>query len=219
MGTENADDYLMLSGIQHDFFCKRQWALIHIEQYWKENELTVSGNILHKKVDQPFLKERRGNKFFSRAIPVISHKLKFVGKLDMVEFHKDKNGVEINGEKGCWKPIIIEYKNGKPKIYDYDRMQLVAEVIALEETLKVDIDKAYFFYNDIKRREEVIVTDDDRNKVLEASKEMMKHFNLGSTFEGESHKNCSKCSLIEYCMPRVTKKKKNIDNYLERFLL
>ena len=26
------DEYLMLSGIQHFTFCRRQWALIHIEQ-------------------------------------------------------------------------------------------------------------------------------------------------------------------------------------------
>ena len=28
----NPDDYLLLSGIQHFAFCRRQWALIHIEQ-------------------------------------------------------------------------------------------------------------------------------------------------------------------------------------------
>lgn len=31
------DEYLMLSGIQHFKFCRRQWALIHIEQQWSEN--------------------------------------------------------------------------------------------------------------------------------------------------------------------------------------
>lgn len=39
------DDYLMLSGIQHFMFCSRQWALIHIEQQWAENEETVSGQL------------------------------------------------------------------------------------------------------------------------------------------------------------------------------
>ncbi len=27
------EDYLMLSGIQHFAFCRRQWAMIHIEQW------------------------------------------------------------------------------------------------------------------------------------------------------------------------------------------
>lgn len=30
----NEDEFLMLSGIQHFAFCRRQWALIHIEQQW-----------------------------------------------------------------------------------------------------------------------------------------------------------------------------------------
>ncbi|BAK22110.1 CRISPR-associated RecB family exonuclease Cas4b [Melissococcus plutonius ATCC 35311] len=42
-------DYLMISGIQHFLFCKRQWALIHVEQQWQENSLTLEGNICMKK--------------------------------------------------------------------------------------------------------------------------------------------------------------------------
>ena len=41
------DDYLMISGIQHFKFCRRQWALIHIEQQWAENEYTVIGELMH----------------------------------------------------------------------------------------------------------------------------------------------------------------------------
>ena len=39
------DDYLMISGIQHFKFCRRQWALIHVEQQWAENEHTVIGEL------------------------------------------------------------------------------------------------------------------------------------------------------------------------------
>ena len=49
-------DYLMLSGIQHFQFCKRQWSLIHIEQQWAENEATAHGQILHQKADNPYIK-------------------------------------------------------------------------------------------------------------------------------------------------------------------
>lgn len=35
------DDYLMISGIQHFKFCRRQWALIHVEQQWAENVHTA----------------------------------------------------------------------------------------------------------------------------------------------------------------------------------
>lgn len=39
----NEDEFLMLSGIQHFAFCRRQWALIHIEQQWAENYRTIDG--------------------------------------------------------------------------------------------------------------------------------------------------------------------------------
>ena len=41
------EEYLQLSGLQHFRFCRRQWALIHIENLWAENLRTVDGQILH----------------------------------------------------------------------------------------------------------------------------------------------------------------------------
>ena len=46
------DEYLMLSGIQHFCFCRRQWALIHLEQQWAENVRTVDGEIFHKNAQE-----------------------------------------------------------------------------------------------------------------------------------------------------------------------
>ena len=42
------EDYLLLSGIQHFVFCRRQWALIHIEQQWEENVRTFEGRVMHE---------------------------------------------------------------------------------------------------------------------------------------------------------------------------
>ena len=48
MNAMEADDLLLpLSGLQHFVFCRRQWALIHLEQQWQENLLTVEGALLH----------------------------------------------------------------------------------------------------------------------------------------------------------------------------
>ena len=41
------DDYLLMSGIQHFSFCRRQWALIHLEQQWSENKRTAEGRLQH----------------------------------------------------------------------------------------------------------------------------------------------------------------------------
>ena len=81
MEYNEEDDYLMLSGIQHFQFCKRQWALIHIEQQWEENVRTIEGQHLHQKADQPFIREKRGDKLIVRAMPVKSDELKNNGNL------------------------------------------------------------------------------------------------------------------------------------------
>ena len=58
------EEYLMISGIQHFKFCRRQWALIHIEQQWEENVHTVVGELMHKKAHDPYLKEKRKEEIF-----------------------------------------------------------------------------------------------------------------------------------------------------------
>ncbi len=44
----NEDEFIQLSALQHFVFCKRQCALIHIEQSWFENVLTAEGRIMHE---------------------------------------------------------------------------------------------------------------------------------------------------------------------------
>ncbi|GBF73618.1 putative CRISPR-associated protein Cas4 [Paenibacillus sp. 598K] len=80
------EDYFMLSGIQHYAFCPRQWALIHIEQQWKENVLTTEGNDVHRLVDDPTFDETRGDKRTVRSMPLVSDRLGIRGIADMVEF-------------------------------------------------------------------------------------------------------------------------------------
>ena len=45
------DDLIPISALQHVLYCEKQCALIHIEQVWSENRLTVEGKQLHEKVD------------------------------------------------------------------------------------------------------------------------------------------------------------------------
>ena len=93
------DDYLMISGIQHFKFCRRQWALIHIEQQWAENEYTVIGELMHKKVHDPYLAEKRKDILIVRALPVHSKIMGVSGECDVVEFHKSEEGVKLHGHR------------------------------------------------------------------------------------------------------------------------
>ena len=101
------EDFLLLSGIQHFVFCKRQWALIHIEQQWQENVRTIEGGILHEKTHDYTIKEKRGDLVVSRGMNIFSRNLGVSGTCDVVEFRKDKEGVSIFGQDGTYKPMPI----------------------------------------------------------------------------------------------------------------
>ena len=108
------DDYLMMSGIQHFSFCRRQWALIHLEQQWSENLRTVEGRLLHERCHDDSLREKRGDLLIVRGMRVISHRLRLSGSCDIVEFHADPNGITLQQEPGLWRLVPVEYKHGAP---------------------------------------------------------------------------------------------------------
>ena len=124
------DDYLLMSGIQHFSFCRRQWALIHLEQQWSENQRTAEGRLQHTRCHDVTLTEKRGDLLIARGMRVVSHRLKLTGDCDVVEFHKDPNGVSLQGRRGLWQPMPVEYKHGRSKVNDADRLQLCAQAMA-----------------------------------------------------------------------------------------
>ncbi|MBO4211373.1 MAG: Dna2/Cas4 domain-containing protein, partial [Oscillospiraceae bacterium] len=96
------DDYLLISGIQHFRFCRRQWALIHIESQWAENVRTVEGDALHRKAHDASVRERRGNLMIVRGMRLASPRLGLIGACDVVEFRADPSGVPLHGEDGLY---------------------------------------------------------------------------------------------------------------------
>jgi len=64
-------------------------------------------------------------------MPMRSLRLGVVGKADVVEFHRDTEHSE-----DLWRPFPVEYKRGKPKKDNYDKVQLCAQ--ALFEVLPRD---------------------------------------------------------------------------------
>ena len=89
------NDLLPLSGIQHFYFCCRQWALIHVERQWQENVLTVEGKLLHQRADDPFFNETRDGVITTRSMPVASYKLGLYGVCDVVEFIQTDEGIHL----------------------------------------------------------------------------------------------------------------------------
>ncbi|MGG5251938.1 CRISPR-associated protein Cas4 [Neobacillus sp. SM06] len=208
------NDYLMLSGIQHFQFCKRQWALIHIEQQWEENVRTVEGQHLHQKADQPFIREKRGDKLIVRAMPVRSNELKITGICDVVEFIRDEKGVEISGAEGKYTAYPVEYKRGKPKLDDSDVLQLTAQAICIEEMLCCEVNMGYMFYNEIKHRIEVPLTQEYKMKVKSIAAEMHEYYGRRYTPKVKTGTFCKSCSLQNLCLPKLMNKQ-SVKSYID----
>ena len=199
----DADNYLLMSGIQHFCFCRRQWALIHLEQQWAENLRTVEGQLLHERCHDDSFREKRGDLLTVRGMRVISHRLRLAGACDVVEFRADPNGVPLQGQEGRWLPMPVEYKHGTPKENDADRLQLCAQAMALEEMLVCEIPRGALFYAETHRRELVELTPELRQKTLNMAAEMNDYFARGYTPKVKPGKHCNACSLKELCLPAL----------------
>ena len=213
------DEYLQVSGIQHFAFCRRQWALIHIEQAWAENLYTVEGRLMHEKAHNPYFTEKRGDLIITREMAIHSSELGVSGQCDIVEFHKDDvQGVKLYGRQGKWFPQIVEYKRGKSKANDCDRFQITLQAICLEEMLNCNqIKESCIFYGETKRREYVEITDALRSEVKKMLAEMHDYYNRRYTPRVKPSKICRKCSLNELCLPKAMDKK-SARKYIESVL-
>ncbi len=190
-------DFLPLSGLQHFIFCRRQFALIHIEQQWRENLRTAEGRLLHENAHD-------GGLLVSRALPGFSRTLGVRGVCDVVEFRADPQGAALCGREGLWRPVPVEYKRGAPKAdTDADAAQLCAQAVCLEEMLACEIGEAYLYYGEPKRRTAVVLDAALRERVFSACAEMHELFARRYTPRPKASKRCSACSLADICLPRL----------------
>ena len=194
-------DFLMISGLKHFQFCRRRWALVHIEQLWEENALTLEGHYMH----EDGFTEARGSVLLSRGMPVRSQELRITGVCDMVELYKDEGGVTIQGRNGRWRLYPVEYKLGQPDLQGADALQLCAQAMCLEEMFVTDIPEAALYYGKIKRRQRLILTGELRQRVKESVAEMHRLMLDGRTPKAKMGKACKSCSLVEICQPKLMK--------------
>ncbi len=198
-------DFLMLSGLKHFQFCRRRWALVHIEQLWEENALTLEGHYMHERVHDDSFTEARGSVLLSRGMPVRSQTLRITGVCDMVELYKDETGVPIQGRSGRWRLYPVEYKLGQPDTQGADALQLCAQAMCLEEMFVTEIPEGALYYGKTKHRQRVPLTAELRQKVTDSTAEMHRLMAKGYTPKAKMGKACKSCSLVEICQPKLGK--------------
>lgn len=207
------DDYLLLSGLQHFAFCRRQWALIHVENLWAENLRTTEGHLLHERAHDANIRERRGNVITVRGVSFASPTLGVSGQCDVLEYHADPKGVPLSFAEGTWLPYPVEYKRGKAKESPADRLQLCGQAMCLEEMLCCDIPEGALFYGETRRREIVTFTEELRQTVREHLAEMHRLYRRGHTPKVKPFNSCNACSLKELCLPKLCKTR-SVADYL-----
>lgn len=191
------DDLLQLSGLQHYSFCPRQCALIHIEKLWEENLFTVEGELFHERVHQEH-GEKRKHQEVQFSLPLVSYQLGLSGQADIVEFlYQDAKRTLLQ------EVIPVEYKRGKPKSSNVDKVQLCALGICLEEMLSFPIEKGFLYYGKTKKRHEVIFSDKLKQEVIETAKGFHQLVAKAKIPAAVAQPHCKSCSFIDICLPSV----------------
>lgn len=205
------EDWLQLSGLQHFVFCRRQWALIHIENQWAENYRTVDGRLMHERVHDRELRESRGDRLIVRGLAIHSAELGISGQCDAVEFYRHPDGVPLQGREGRWLPYPVEYKRGKPKEYNADELQLCAQAVCLEEMLCCAVPEGALYYGEPRRQTVVPFTPELRGQVRDYLAEMHELFRKSHTPRVRPTKACNACSLKDICLPKLMRRKEVAD--------
>lgn len=209
------EDFLQLSGLQHFKFCRRQWALIHIENQWAENFRTTDGAILHENAHNGAFSESRGDLFITRDMRIFSPTLGVSGACDVLEFHRGPTGIPLKGKTGLWQPYPVEYKRGQPKEHTADALQLCGQALCLEEMLCCGIPVGALYYGETRRRTEVQFTPELRQEVQSLLQEMHTLYDRGHTPKVKPTQSCNACSLKELCLPKLMKQK-SVTAYLRQ---
>jgi CRISPR-associated exonuclease Cas4 len=199
---EVEDALIPLSALQHQLFCPRQCALIHVEGLWAEDAATAEGRLLHERVDagRP---ERRPGVRVVRSLALRSLDLGVVGTADVVEFRGRPE-----------RPIPVEYKRGKPKAHRADEVQLCAQAICLEEMYGAGVPEGTLFYGETRRRTNVVFDAELRALTAHTAEAARRNIVDGHTPAPVKTPACRRCSLQALCQPDRLEKPPRIARWL-----
>ncbi len=201
------EDFIQLSALQHYCFCPRQCALSYIEQVWEENLLTAEGGVMHDRAHEEEFEARDGVRI-ERGMPLRSKKLGLIGKADVVEFRRAS-------DRKTWLPFPVEYKHGRPKENNCDKVQLCAQAICLEEMMRATVSCGAIFYGKTRHRLDVSFDERLRSETEEAIRQVRAFLAEGKTPSPRYTKKCEACSLINRCLPKAFGKKDAVAEYIK----
>ena len=180
-----------------------------------------------------------------RALALASESLGLIGKADIVEFHTGstradaaRGGAALRAASDEFligpalptepdattepshhshqpTPFPIEYKRGRPKSHDADKIQLCAQALCLEEMLGVRVPAGALFYGATRRRQDVMFDDALRAKTLDAIARLRALLAAGVTPRVKREKKCDRCSMLHLCLPDGTGPSRSARRYID----
>jgi len=197
-------NYIQLSALQHYLFCPRQCALAYVDLNWEENHLTTQGHLMHEGVHKDG-HEKRKDLIKSHGLYISSEQYGLSGQTDLVEFYKvdeGEGGVSLANREGYWIPFPVEYKRGKPKRDNCDKVQLCAQALCIEEMLNGSIECGALYYGEKHHRLDVTFDEALRTETVEVITAVHQLFKSGETPKPVSSPKCRSCSLLNRCQPK-----------------
>lgn len=187
------EHFLQISSLQHYAYCPRQFALIHIEQVWDDNQFTAEGSVLHGRVDTGASEQRRDVRY-ERSVMLRSEYHRITGKADLLEVK----------QTGPVKYTPVEYKRGRPKVQSWDRIQLCAQALCLEEMRSTKVEEGALWYWKTRKRESVQIDRVLREETIAVIEAAHKTITAGTTPPPTPNRNlCRRCSLVHFCEPDI----------------
>lgn len=235
-----------LSALQHLLFCERQCALIHNEQLWAENQLTAEGRVMHEKAHDGPDETRDGVRIVRglrlRCERLGLHGVADVVEFHRMREDRgsatipDRPGGPPTGSAGVSPPSIpppakpqapllrraheaiipVEYKRGKPKRDDSDRVQLCAQALCLEEMCDIVIPRGFLYYGRNRRRHTVEIAPDLRQVTESAAARLHALLDSGETPTAVREPKCNSCSLLDLCLPDALRFRHGVAAWNER---
>lgn len=184
-------DPINVSALNQYTYCPRRCGLIYLESEFSNNIHTARGNAEHERVDQSGYVTTREGARAEYTLPVWSERLGLIGKCDVVEFWPNGN------------IYPVEYKHGERKKRLNDDLQLVAQALCLEEMTGKVITHGAIYHHGSRRRREVAITQDLRDKVKETVNAIRAMMESGKLPPPANDARCKECSLKEICQPQA----------------
>jgi len=195
-------EYLPLSLLSQAGYCLRRAALLLNEQIWVESADTAMGRAEHERVHTKRV-EHRGDSVKLYENMVYSDDLLLIGKCDCIEAERAQDGCMIPAADFPVRLYPVEYKHGSVRTEWEYMIQLCAQAICLEEMYHTSIPEGALFFITSHRREPVFFTEELRMSVTETAQKL---HNMRDNFQipaADYGPKCKRCSIQEYCMPKV----------------